>query len=124
MFRSALLVADALRVVFLLPRVELRRFREGPGPLVDELRARGRQSRCRSETERADLQRVIGLVDRILPGKPSCYRRALLEIGLDAGAAEETLHMGIRVPGGPRSGHVWLGDRATPGIAYDAQFDI
>jgi hypothetical protein len=68
---------------------------------------------------------VIAVVDRWLPGEPSCYRRVLLEMTLDAGAAEETLHMGLRVPGGPRSGHAWLGGSGeAAGVSYDVQFDM
>jgi hypothetical protein len=123
--RAGLLIAEALRVAILLPRVELGRHRKGPGPLVEELRERGRRGPRRSVPHRIGLRRVIGLIDRILPGEPSCYRRTLLEIGLDAGAAQEPLHMGIRVPGAPRSGHAWLGDSgASPGTTYDVQFDI
>ena len=123
MLRVAPLI-DALRVAALLPRVELGRSRVGPGQLVEVFRARGRRAARRSIEQRTALQRVIGFVDRVLPGQPNCYRRALLEIGLDAGAAEEPLHMGLRVPGGPRSGHAWLGDRAATGTTYDVQFDI
>ena len=73
---------------------------------------------------RARLQRVIAAIDARLPGDPSCYRRALLEICLDAGAAEEPLHMGLKVPGGHRTGHAWLGGSPAPVGAYDVQVDI
>jgi hypothetical protein len=117
------LCLEAVRTALVLPQVELGRHLEGPKTLVDRLRARGRLAARRGPEERARLQRVIALCDRILPGEPSCYRRALLEIRLDAGAAEEELHMGLRVPGGPRSGHAWLGS-AAPAERYDVQLDM
>jgi len=90
---------------------------------VAAARARGRIAMRRSADGRRDLRAAIDLVDRLLPGDPNCYRRALLEIGLDAGAAEEPLHLGLRVPGGPRSGHAWLGS-GDPRGTYDVQVDI
>jgi hypothetical protein len=69
---------------------------------------------------------MIALVDRVLPGEPNCLRRALLEIALDAGAAEEPLHLGLKVPGGPRSGHAWLASwpDAANASAYDAVLEV
>ena len=119
------ILAELARVARALPLVEWGRRTRGPEPLVARLRDRGRRASRRSPEARADLRRVIAAVDRLLPGQPSCYRRALLEIGLDAGAAEEPLHLGLRVPGGPRSGHAWLGgDPSGPGRDYDVQLDM
>jgi hypothetical protein len=114
---------DAIRTALAVPQIELGRRCEGPKSLVARLRAQGRLAMRRGPEDRARLQRVIALWDRILPGEASCYRRALLEIRLDAGAAEEQLHMGLRVPGGPRSGHAWLGSGA-PAERYDVQLDM
>jgi hypothetical protein len=118
-------LADVLRLAVALPAVELRRYREGPGPLVARLRARGQRAFARSPAERERLRRIIAAVDARLPGQPSCYRRSLLEMALDKGAAFEPLSMGLRVPGGPRSGHAWLGvDPVAPSQPYDVQFDM
>jgi hypothetical protein len=128
LFRLVFIVRDVLLVAAALPSVEVKRRRLGPGPLVACLRQKGRAAQRRTAEGRADLQRAIALVDRLLPGEPSCYRRVLLEIGLDAGAAEEPIHMGLRVPGGPRSGHAWLaGSPDAPSVdrvPYDVQVDI
>jgi hypothetical protein len=125
--RALTLLAELVRVARMLPAVERGRRAEGPEPLVERLRARGRGQARRGPDARADLRRVIAAVDRCLPGEPSCYRRALLEMGLDAGAAGEPLRMGLRVPGGPRSGHAWLGGGAgdpDAGGPYDVQLDM
>ena len=116
--------ADFFRVLRAVPEVECGRFADGPAQLVWRMRARGRDARARNPDERRRLRRLISLVDRILPGAPSCYRRALLEMGLDAGAAKEPLHLGLRVPGGPRSGNAWLGMSSEPVGPYDVQLDI
>jgi hypothetical protein len=114
---------ELLRVVGMLPFIEWDRHRKGPGPLVERLRARGRRAITRGPGERQRLRRLITAVDARLPGEPNCYRRSLLELTLDAGAAQEPLRLGLRVPGGPRSGHAWLGGGA-PTERYDVQLDI
>jgi hypothetical protein len=113
---------ETLRVARALPVVELGRRLRGPGPLVEELRRRAKRAPRRTPEGRALLQRVIAGIDRRLPGDPSCYRRVLIETMLDAGAAEERIYFGLRVPGGPRSGHAWLG--GDPAQAYDVQFEM
>jgi hypothetical protein len=117
-------LADLIAIGLRLPEVEWRRLNEGPGPAVAKLRARGRKGPRRSSDERRELRRLISIVDRFLPGEPNCYRRALLEMSVDAGAAEEELHLGLKVPGGPRSGHAWLGPSGALPAAYDVQVDI
>src|SRR5262245_36749623 len=132
-------LAELARVAARLPAVEWGRRAQGPEPLVRRLRERGRAARRRTPEDRARLQRVIAAVDRWLRwlrwlrwplgGGASCYRRALLEMSLDAGAAEEPLHLGLRVPGGPRSGHAWLGAAGADPVAagtgtYDVQVDM
>jgi Transglutaminase-like superfamily len=117
-------LADLFRVLVVVPYVEWGRKRRGPGPLAARLRQRGAASVARSEERRATLRKLIGAVDARMPGGPNCYRRALLEIGLDAGAAREPLNMGLRPHGGPKSGHAWLG-APEPGIdLYEARFEI
>jgi hypothetical protein len=117
-------LADLVTIGLRLPEVEWRRLNEGPAPAVANLRARGHRARRRTADARQRLRRLIAIVDRFLPGEPNCYRRALLEMSLDAGAAEEPLQMGLKVPGGPRSGHAWLGTSSTSPAAYDVQVDI
>jgi hypothetical protein len=70
------------------------------------------------------LRRLIRAVDARMPGGPNCYRRALLEIGLDAGAAREPLKMGLHPHGGPKSGHAWLGEPEPGTESYEALFEI
>jgi len=67
---------------------------------------------------------VIRLVDRCFPSGGNCYRRVLIEIGMDAGAAAERLHLGLRADGGLNSGHAWL--ESAPGRLdpYDAEFVV
>lgn len=120
------LAADVLKVIGVLPLVEWRRRRSGPLPTATSLRARGAGAPARNSDGRALLKKAIRFVDARLPGGPNCYRRALLEIALDAGAAREPLHFGLIAHGGPRSGHAWLGDPATAedAASYDARFVI
>jgi hypothetical protein len=117
-------LGDFARVICALPYVEWgRRFR-GPAPLASTLRRRGAKAVARDAERRNLLRKVIGAVDSRLPGGANCYRRALLEIGLDAGAAREPLHLGLRSHGGPQSGHAWLGSAETSTEVYDARFEI
>ena len=105
-------------------RVEMDRARRGPKDLVPKLRARGATRPCRNEVERRRLQRTIGVVDRCFPLGGNCYRRALIEIAMDAGAAAEPLHMGLRADGGPNSGHAWLESARGGAERYDAEFVV
>src|SRR5665213_276372 len=110
---------DILGVLMAVPRVEWGRRHEGPLPLTARLRLRGRQAPSRSEGGRIRLRQIIRAIDARLPGRPSCYRRALLEMSLDADAADEPLHMGLRAHGGPQSGHAWFGSAEMPPESYD-----
>ncbi len=56
---------------------------------------------------------MIAIIDRLWRGGPNCYRRVLLEISMDAGAARDVVKMGFRSSGGQGSGHAWLGDAAA-----------
>jgi len=109
-----------------LPRIEWgRRFR-GPALLVNRVREYGASAPARDPARRARLRRAIAAVDARLPGGPNCLRRALLEMRLDAGAARELIHFGLRAHGGPRSGHAWLSswpdsERAS---SYDAVLEM
>jgi hypothetical protein len=114
-------LTDVVRVLRALPAVEIGRRTNGLAPAVARFRERGRSAPPRAPSGRARLQRIIRLVDRCMPGGGNCYRRVLLEIALDRGAAAEPVRFGLREHGGPSSGHVWLADRETGG-RYDAEF--
>jgi hypothetical protein len=119
-------LSDLSRVLVALPVVEGLRITFGPARILPRLRRTARRWRRRSPSERDDLRRLIAAVDARLPDGGNCYRRALLEILVDAGAAEEKLFMGLRKQGGPRSGHAWLAswpDAKNAG-AYDAVLEM
>jgi hypothetical protein len=123
-FSAAGLVGDALRVVALLPIAEVGRRSFGPVPLVDAFRRLGSRGKRRSTADRAQLRRVVGAIDRRLPDGGNCFRRALVEIGLDPETAQEPLYFGLREHGGPKSGHAWLRADGAPGRRYDAEFAL
>ncbi len=104
-------VADVLRV---FPRVEALRRRTGPSSAAVALREEARSAPRRDALGRVRLGRAIGLCDRLVPWGGGCYRRTLLEIALDAGAASEPLFLGFR----GKDGHAWL-ERVSPGERYD-----
>lgn len=115
------LLLEGLRVFLALPPVEWGRRTQGPEPLLRKLRERARRSR--SPDERAKLRRIIRFADARMPGGPNCYRRALLETALDAGAAKQRLVFGLKSRGAPGSGHVWLeGD--TEGEGFEAEIFV
>ena len=99
---------DLAQVCWSLPSVEWSRRYAGPRPAAAAARAKGLENPGRSIEARARLQRSIRWVDALVPGGRDCYRRALLEMTLDAGAAREPLMLGLRADGRPRSGHAWL----------------
>jgi hypothetical protein len=101
-----------------------RRSNEGPGAAVPRFRALGKRRQRRDPAARARLERVVAIADRWLPPGPNCYRRVLAEIALDAGAAEEPMHMGIVNGQAAFSGHAWLGDRREPGARYDVEIAL
>jgi hypothetical protein len=108
----------------LLAAERSRRSDEGPGGAVPRFRARGRSRRRRDPGALARLQRVVAIADRILPGGPNCYRRVLAEIALDAGSADEPMHLGIVHGQATLGGHAWLGDRREPGARYDVEIAL
>ena len=115
-------LVDLGRLLLVLPRVEWERRFRGPTSFIPNLRRRARYSPERSHAEREVLRRMIAALDARLPGGGNCYRRALLEMSLDAGAARERLHLGLRAHGGPGSGHAWLASwpDAADASSYDA----
>lgn len=101
--RADTFAVELARVVALAPIAERRRLREPPAAAVRAMRDRGARQPSRGPIGRARLHRAIGWVDAAMPGGENCYRRTLLELGLDAGAARETLVFGLDVG---RTGHV------------------
>lgn len=101
--RPASFAEELARVAAVVVEVERRRRRDAPERVVREMRARGAIERERGPVGRARLVRAIGWIDAALPGGQNCYRRTLLELALDAGAARETLVFGLDVG---RTGHV------------------
>ncbi len=103
---------ELLRVIIALPAVESTRRTMGFEPAVSAMRARGTRCLRREWRQRVFLQRAIAWLDSRIPGGANCYRRVLLEVSLDAGAASEPVLIGLSPRGGPRSGHVWLASSA------------
>lgn len=118
------MLGDVVEVLAVAMLAEYRRVTMGPARLVLMQRARGRMRRERNGNERRRLRTIIGLVDRGFPSGGNCYRRALIELALDSGAAKEPLHFGLKAHGGPGSGHAWLGQDADEAAQYDAQIDM
>jgi hypothetical protein len=104
--------------------VDRARTREELQPLITRLRRRGQSCKRRDSGARSCLKRAVGRVDRLFPGGPNCFRRVLLEIALDAGAAEEEIYLALRSGGGPGTGHACLASDRTPLERYDAHFVV
>jgi hypothetical protein len=103
------------RVVRAVRDVDARRRSGAPQAVLEMMRSRGRRAHERGPIGRARLQRAIGWVDALVPGGGNCYRRVLLEIALDAGAARETVVFGLDVGS---TGHVAFEHRE------DRTFDV
>ncbi len=110
---------ELARVLRHVRAIDERRTKDTPQRVLDELRTRGATSKERGPIGRARLRRAIGWVDAMLPGGPSCYRRVLLELALDAGAARETVVFGLDVGS---TGHVAFEDREER--TFDVAFAI
>jgi len=108
------IVSDVASVLSVRATVESARARAGPEAAAQVARQLGRQRRRRSATGRGRLRHAIGVVDAAHRDAGNCYRRALLEIATDAGAAEEELLLGFRSGGGAGSGHAWLSSQVPP----------
>ncbi len=113
--------AELGRVLVSMPRVEVGRRLWGPKALVRKLRRNGERARGRGPAARARLRGVIAWVDARLPGGPNCYRRTLLEIALDRGAAAEPVTLGLKAREGAASGHAWLGAERESSERYDVE---
>jgi hypothetical protein len=98
---------------------ERARLHDTPERAIHAMRARGARAPARGPVGRARLRRAIGWIDAATPPPYSCYRRTLLELSLDAGAARETLVFGLDVG---KTGHVAFKDRED--VAFDVAFEI
>jgi hypothetical protein len=111
---------DPIRALGWLFRAERSKRRTGPTAVVAVFRAAGMRAPSRSPSERARLRSLIRRLDHYFPAGPNCYRRALVEIAMDAGAAREPLHLGLNLS--PRAGgHAWLSSDAADGAAYEVE---
>jgi hypothetical protein len=113
--RAVSFAQEIVRTLRVVSEAEQLRLRNEPERAVRAMRERGRWRTKRGAVGRARLRRAIGWVDAAFAGGPNCFRRTLVEIGLDAGAAEETLVFGLDVG---RTGHVALKD------SEDSKFDV
>lgn len=101
-------VARVLRVV-----AAVERARRLGSPKEAVAAARRRATKTRGPVGRARLRRAIGWVDAAM--RENCFRRVLLELTLDAGAAKERIVFSLDVG---RTGHVAFEGRE------DAVFDV
>lgn len=116
---TASIATEVARVVALVHEVDTRRASEPPERVLAAMRARGAGTAHRGPIGRARLRRAIGWVDAFVPGGANCYRRVLLEIALDAGAARETIVFGLDVGS---TGHVAFEGREER--TFDVAFAI
>lgn len=124
MKRAGRLLLETFRVTAVLPKVELMRCRLGTGRAIDRSRERGRHSPLRTPEARTDLQRVIRMLDRLMPSGPNCFRRVLLEVALDRAAAAERVMLGLNSGLVRRSGHAWLEAAGPTPERYDTQLSV
>jgi hypothetical protein len=117
--RAARLSTEMRRVAGLVREVDARRASESPEQVLAAMRARGQGAERRGPVGRARLRRAIGWVDAFVPGGANCYRRVLLELALDAGAARETVVLGLDVGS---TGHIAFEGREERG--FDVAFAI
>lgn len=115
---AASFAREVLRAFGALPRAT-RRLAEPPRAALRDARRDGARATRRGARGRARLRRAISWVDALGPGGPQCLRRVLLELALDAGAAEETVRLGLD----PRAaGHAWIVGREPD--RFGATFDV
>jgi hypothetical protein len=90
---------------------------QSPAQAIAAMRAHGRTGLRRGPLARARLRRAIAWVDAARG--ENCYRRVLMELALDHGAAEETVVFGLDVG---KTGHVAFEGREE--LAFDVAFAI
>ncbi len=109
---------ELLRVLLVLRGAETARRFPGIQQLLLAIRSGARRLPERTPWARRNLRRAIAWVDSLLPGGPNCYRRVLLEMMLDRGAASEPVCMGFLSDGDKLTGHVWLLGHAESSDGY------
>lgn len=116
---AAPLSVELARVVAAAPAAERARRSRAPEAALSSMRAVGRTREERAPIGRARLRRAIGWVDAAWPTGPSCYRRVLMELALDRGAAREHVVFGLDVG---RTGHIAFAGREER--AFDVVFEV
>jgi hypothetical protein len=125
LIRLVRMVGELARVATRFSRIESVRRRVGPDAAMTVARRLGEACPERSAAGRKGLRAAIRVVDRVVIGsEPNCFRRALIEVSLDRGAAKEPLMMGFRQGGGPKSGHARLVSETHSSSQYDAVISI
>jgi hypothetical protein len=117
------LLRDVVDAARLLREVDRARWTEGPAPLVERMRARGREQAPRSRLHRRVLSRVVDRLDGLMGAEPNCYRRALVRLGLDSEWASEPVVLGLDLPGSGPTGHAWV-ERTEARREYDVEFRV
>lgn len=115
--------AELVRSALMVGRVEHLRRHHGPRAAAAAVRQLASGTQQRSAVDRARLQRAIRFLDSFFRDSGNCYRRVLLEMALDRGAAAEPLMMGLPANGAANAGHAWLG-RLPDGRSYDAVVSV
>lgn len=110
---------ELVRAARLVRLADATRRGMSPERAIEHMRARGSREIARGPIGRARLRRAIGWVDALVPGGENCYRRVLLELALDAGAARETVVLGLDVG---RTGHIAFEGRED--MPFDVAFEI
>jgi hypothetical protein len=118
------IAVEVCRVLAALPTLEAARCWQGPRPLLEKLRGRVHRLPCRDPKARMRLRRAIAWVDGHIPGGGNCYRRTLLEMALDRGAACEPLWLGLNVRDERPSGHAWLGTDGEAQHPYEVMIRV
>ena len=113
------MILELLRVVRIARDAERLRMNVGPAEAVATQRARGRRKKERSVRGRKRLRRMIIRVDARWPGGGNCFRRVLIELALDAGAARDRLVFGLDIG---RTGHVAF--EGTEDVTFDVAFAL
>ncbi|NOU28600.1 MAG: hypothetical protein HOO96_11900 [Polyangiaceae bacterium] len=108
-------------VLRVLPPVERLLRGRSPEESIAGARAVGRSASLRGPEDRRSLRWAVAWVDAFAPGHPGCFRRTLLEVAADAGAAREPVLLGLDVG---RTGHAWLESAAPEQRPYDVTFKL
>ena len=124
LFELPATLAEIGNVLRVLSGVERARRTLGPRPLLDRVRGRARRAPRRGVTALRCLRRAIRWVDACMVGGGNCYRRALLEIALDRGAADSPLALGFARQGDRLTGHAWVMGQDAGAGRYDFTLQV